>query len=269
MNIIRLIAANCVDLFKNRAILAELARRDFKSRYLGSFLGVLWAFVNPAVYVAILWFVFQLGFKARPTDNVPFILWLIPGIIAWFFISEGIAGATYSILDYSFLVKKVVFRVSVLPVVKILAALYVHMFFIVFLFVVFLFYGYGFSLYSLQVPYYLFAALMLMLGISWITSSVAVFFRDAGQIITMALQFGFWLTPVFWQIKSVPQKYHILLKLNPVYYIVDGYRNSFIYKIWFWETPLLTAYYWFVTGVVLLCGLMLFRKMRPHFADML
>ncbi|KWT94501.1 ABC transporter permease [Candidatus Magnetominusculus xianensis] len=269
MNILRLIANNCADLVRNREVLIELARRDFKSRYLGSFLGVLWAFVNPAVYIAILWFVFQLGFKAMPTDNVPFILWLIPGIIAWFFISDGIAGATHSILDYSFLVKKVVFRVSVLPIVKIISALYVHLFFLVFLFIVFLVYGFGISIYSLQVLYYLFASLMLVLGISWITSSVAIFFRDAGQIVQMALQFGFWLTPVFWSVKSVPQKYLFLLKLNPLYYIISGYRNSFIYKIWFWETPLLTLYYWVVTAVVLVTGLRLFRKMRPHFADML
>ncbi|MBF0517202.1 MAG: ABC transporter permease [Nitrospirae bacterium] len=269
MNILRLIANNCFDLFRNREILVELARRDFKSRYLGSFLGVFWAFINPAVYVAILWFVFQLGFKARPADNYPFILWLIPGIIAWFFISDGISGATNSILDYRFLVKKVVFRVSVLPIVKILSALYVHLFFIVFLFVVFLVYGYGFSLYCLQVLYYLFAAVMLVLGISWITSSVAIFFRDAGQIVSMALQFGFWLTPVFWSVKAVPPKYLFLLKLNPLYYIIDGYRNSLLYKIWFWQTPRLTAYYWFVTVVILVTGLKLFRKMRPHFADML
>ncbi|MBF0488091.1 MAG: ABC transporter permease [Nitrospirae bacterium] len=269
MSVLRLITVNCIDLYRNRAILIELARRDFKSKYLGSFLGVLWAFVNPAVYIAILWFVFQMGFKARPTDDFPFILWLMPGIIAWFFISDSISGATHSILDYSFLVKKVVFRVSVLPIVKIISALYVHMFFLLFLFVVFLLHGHGFSIYSLQVLYYLFASLMLVLGISWITSSVAIFFRDASQVVAMGLQFGFWLTPVFWSIKSVPTKYMFLLKLNPLYYIVDGYRNSFVYKIWFWETPLLTLYYWFVTGLVMVAGLKLFRKMRPHFADML
>ncbi|MBF0456460.1 MAG: ABC transporter permease [Nitrospirae bacterium] len=269
MNLIRLITSNCADLYRNREILFELARRDFRARYLGSYMGVLWAFINPAVYVAILWFVFQLGFKARQTDNFPFILWLIPGIVAWFFISDSIMGATHSILDYSFLVKRVVFRVSVLPIVKILAALYVHLFFLILLFVVFFVHGYVFSIYWVQVLYYLFASLALMLGISWVTSSVMIFFRDFGQIVSMALQFGFWLTPVFWSVRSMPPKYLFLLKLNPLYYIIDGYRNSFVYKIWFWETPLLTLYYWLFTAMVLVTGLKLFRKMRPHFADML
>lgn len=269
MNLIRLITSNCADLYRNREILFELARRDFRSRYLGSYMGVLWAFINPAVYVAILWFVFQLGFKAREMDNFPFILWLIPGIIAWFFVSDSITGATHSILDYNFLVKKVVFRVSVLPIVKILSALYVHLFFLVLLFVVFFVHGYVFSIYWLQVLYYLFASLALMLGISWVTSSVTIFFRDTGQLVSMALQFGFWLTPVFWSVRAMPPKYLFLLKLNPLYYIIDGYRNSFVYKIWFWETPRLTLYYWVVTAMVLVTGLKLFRKMRPHFADML
>ncbi|MCG6553211.1 MAG: ABC transporter permease [Candidatus Magnetominusculus sp. LBB02] len=269
MNILKLIMVNCADLYGNRGILVELARRDFKSRYLGSYLGIFWAFVNPVVYVAILWFVFQLGFKVKPADDFPFILWLTPGLIAWFFISESISIATHSILDYSFLVKKVVFRVSVLPIVKIISALYVHVFFIIILLAAFFLYGYGFSIYLLQVPYYLFAALALILGISWITSSVTIFFRDAVHLVAMALQFGFWLTPVFWSVKAVPPKYLFLLKLNPLYYIIDGYRNSFVYKVWFWQTPRLTAYYWLFTIVVLAAGLKLFRKMRPHFADML
>jgi len=117
------------DLYKIRALIWQLTKRDFKSRYLGSYLGLLWAFIHPSVTIMVLWFVFQVGFKSRPVQNVPFILWLMSGIIPWFFFSEAFASASNSIVEYNYLVKKVVFRVSALPLVKILSATFIHLFF--------------------------------------------------------------------------------------------------------------------------------------------
>ena len=202
-------------------------------------------------------------------DNFPFILWLITGIIPWFFFSDSISSATNSIMENSYLVKKVVFRVSVLPIIKILSALIIHLFFIMFIFLMFLIYNYMPNIYNLQVIYYLFATIVLVLGLSWITSSLVIFLRDIGQIVAMVLQFGFWLTPIFWSFKMVPEQYHFIFKLNPVYYIVEGYRNSFIYNIWFWEYPNLTVYFWIETLALFAIGALLFRRLRPHFADVL
>jgi len=117
------------DLIKSRNLIFGLAKRDFKIRYLGSYLGIIWAFVQPMVTICIFWFVFQMGFKSGPVNDYPYILWLLSGMIPWFFVSESITGASTAIVDNSFLVKKVVFRVSILPLVKILSALFVHLFF--------------------------------------------------------------------------------------------------------------------------------------------
>ena len=258
-----------LDIIKSRKLIFELTKKDFQARYLGSYLGILWAFVQPTITILIFWFVFQVGFKSVPVDNFPFILWLMTGIIPWFFLSESIMSATNSIIDNSYLVKKVVFRVSVLPIIKILSALFIHLFFIAFLFMMFLAYGYGFNIYNLQVLYYLFATIVLVLGISWITSSLVIFLKDIGQVVGMLIQFGFWLTPIFWSFKIVPEQYHLLFKLNPAYYIVEGYRNSFIYKVWFWEYYNLTAYFWLETLAIFVIGAMLFRRLRPHFADVI
>ncbi|MDO8444887.1 MAG: ABC transporter permease [Deltaproteobacteria bacterium] len=258
-----------LDLFKSRKIILELTKRDFKSKYLGSYLGLLWAFVNPAITILIFWFVFQAGFKSMPVDNYPFILWLMTGMIPWFFFSDSIANASNSIVENSFLVKKMVFRISILPVVKILSALFVHIFFIVVLFLMFWFYGYSPDIYNVQAFYYLFSAIIFILASSWITSSVILFMKDMGHIIAVLLQFGFWLTPIFWSLKIMPEKYHPIIKLNPVYYIVEGYRDSFIYKAWFWEHMNLTIYFWTVTSFTFVLGAIIFRKLRPHFGDVL
>jgi lipopolysaccharide transport system permease protein/teichoic acid transport system permease protein len=257
------------DIVKNRAVFKSLVVNDFKQRYLGSYLGILWAFIQPLITVLIFWFVFQVGFKAQPVSDVPFILWLVAGMFPWFFFAEALSNATNAIMENAYLVKKVVFKVAFLPIIKIISALLVHLFFIGLLYLLFLLYGYGFSLYWLQIFYYLFATIVLVLGISYFTSSVVVFFRDMGQLVAMLLQFGFWMTPIFWSIEIIPAKYQWFLKLNPLYYIVEGYRDSMIHHVWFWERPLLTLYFWVVALGMLWLGFSTFRRLKPHFADVL
>ncbi|WP_152395475.1 ABC transporter permease [Paenibacillus guangzhouensis] len=257
------------DVFIKQKFILEMSKKDIKSRYLGSFLGVVWAFIQPTVQILIFWFVFQVGFKSAPVDNFPFILWLISAMIPWFFISDSIIGATNSIIDNSYLVKKIVFRVSILPIVRIYSALFIHLFFICFMIIMFAVYGYLPTVYYLQIFYYLFASILLVLGISWITSSLVIFLKDIGQFVGVLVQFGFWLTPIFYSINTVPEKYHFLLKLNPAFYIVEGYRETFIYHKWFWEHPLLSLNFWIITILLLTAGTFIFKKLRPHFADVL
>ena len=257
------------DLIINRKLLWQMTKRDFRQRYLGSYLGILWAFIQPTITVFIFWFVFQVGFKAVPVNNFPFILWLICGMFPWFFLSESIQSATYSVTESAFLVKKIVFRVELLPIVKIMSAFVVHIFFIALLFAMFAIYGYPPTIYNLQIIYYLFAMICLALGLSWLTSSLTVFLRDIGQFVSMILQFGFWGTPIFWNLQMIPQQFHFILKLNPAYYLVEGYRQSFIYHEWFWQHWHLTAYFWILTAAIMLLGAWCFKKLRPHFADVL
>lgn len=256
-------------ILQNRGLLWSLTKNDFKQRFFGNYLGIIWAFIQPTVTVIIFWFVFQVGFKAQPVDDFPFILWLVAGIFPWFFFADSISTGTNSILENSFLVKKIVFRVSLLPIIKLLSALIIHLFFIFMMFGMYLAYGYDFEVYWLQIIYYLFATLVLGLGVAWFTSSVVVFLRDIGQFVNMMLQFGFWLTPVFWSMKTVPEQYHWIIKLNPVFYIIEGYRNSMIYHTWFWHDLGAALYFWVVTGTIFILGGLTFKRLRPHFADVL
>ncbi|MBQ3727067.1 MAG: ABC transporter permease [Selenomonadaceae bacterium] len=257
------------DLIINRKLLWQMTKRDFRQRYLGSYLGILWAFIQPTITVFIFWFVFQVGFKAVPVNNFPFILWLICGMFPWFFLSESIQSATYSVTESAFLVKKIDFRVELLPILKIISALVVHIFFVAVLFAMFAAYGYPPTIYNLQIIYYFFAMICLSLGLSWLTSSLTVFMRDIRQLVAMLLQFGFWGTPIFWNLKMIPEQFHFILKLNPAYYLVEGYRQSFIYHEWFWEHIYLTTYFWLLTAAVMFLGAWCFKKLRPHFADVL
>jgi len=257
------------DILKSKRLLIDLAKNDFKSRYMGNYLGIVWAFVQPTVMISIFWFVFEVGFKSMPVENVPFILWLMAGMVPWFFFAESLQSATQSILNNSFLVKKVVFRVSLLPIVQIISALMIHFFFILFLLGMFIAYGFSPSLYWLQLLYYLFCTTILVLGIAWMSSAVIVFFRDLGQIIVMVIQFGFWITPIFWSMQILPLEYHDFISYNPAYYLIEGYRDSLISHTWFWERMDLTLQFWVIALFFFVFGAVVFRKLRPHFADVL
>lgn len=257
------------DIIISRELILELTKQDFRKKYMGSYLGILWAFIQPTITILIFWFVFSMGFKSTSVGNFPFILWLLTGMIPWFFFLESISNATNSILENSYLVNKVVFRVSILPIIKILSALLVHLFFIGVLFLMFWLYGYPPNIYNLQIIYYLISTIILILGLSWLTSSLVVFLRDIGQFVGMSLQFLFWLTPIFWSIKVIPVKYQLFFKLNPLFYIVEGFRNSFIQQKWFWQDPLQMLFFWSVTLGLFALGAIIFRRLRPHFADVL
>jgi len=257
------------DVYQGRHIIIQLARNDFRAKFVGSYLGIIWAFIQPLVMICVLWFVFQVGFRAVPVEGIPFILWLSCGLIPWFFFAESLNTATGSLLEYSYLVKKVVFRTSVLPIVKIISAYYVHIFFLALLIVMFMLYGYKPNIYYLQIIYYSFAQFMLLLGLSLVTSSLAVFIKDITQIIAVALQIGFWITPILWSINMIPERYQSLFKLNPMFYIVEGYRDTMINGVWFWHRYNQGFYFWFVTISLFFIGALLFKKLRPHFSDVL
>lgn len=256
-------------IIKHRALILELAKNDFKNRYLGSYLGILWAFINPVLTIMVLWFVFEIGFKTVAVKNAPFILWLTCGLLPWYFLVDCLLSACNSITDNSFLVKKVVFKVSLLPVVKILSALFVHLIFLALYFILAIYMGHPPGWRAVQVLYYMFLTIIFTLGLSWLSSSINVFIRDLGQLINIILQFGFWATPIAWSMEMMPPRYHWFIKLNPAYYIVDGYRQSLLFEGPLWVEWHLGFYIWMLSAFMFILGAAIFIRLRPHFADVM
>lgn len=263
------------ELYRNRTLIFKLSKNDFKTRYAGSYLGMVWAFIQPVVTILVYWFVFEKGLKAggvlsKEGIELPFVIWLSAGLIPWFFFSEALNNATNALMEYSYLVKKVVFKISILPIIKIISALFVHVFFVAFLLILCACYGYYPSLYTLQVVYYSFCMFVFVLALSYATSAVVIFFRDLSQIINILLQIGMWVTPIMWQVSILDSEMLVkIFKLNPMYYVVDGYRQALFYHEWFWEHPFMTLYYWGLTAVLFLIGAIIFKRLKPHFADVL
>lgn len=265
------------EIIENRKLIGSLAKNDFKTKFAGSYLGIIWAFVNPVVTVLLYWFVFEVALPQRALGrgniSVPFVLWLIAGLVPWFFFSDCLGAGTAVLNEYNYLVKKVVFNIDILPVVKVASNIFVHIFFVLFGMVIFACMGFFPNLYFLQVIYYSYCIAALVLGLTYLTSAVNVFFPDLRQVVNIALQIGIWMTPIMWNIDDVAQKIPaavlMLIKANPMYYIVCGYRDSFITGIGFWEKPELTIYFWVFTVAVFILGVTVFKRLKVHFADVL
>ena len=233
------------ELVAKRKLIWELSKADFRKRFVGSYFGVVWMFIQPIVTVLIYWLIFgPIGFKsAPPVPNASYVQWLIPGIAPWFFFSEALNCGTGCLQEYNYLVKKVVFKVEILPVIKLISCLFVHVFFILIMFFVFLISGKKPELSWIQIIYYSFATSMYALALTYLTSAIQVFFKDMAQIVSICLQFGMWLTPIMYSEQLFLDKgltmAPMILKLNPFYYIAAGYRDSMLTGDWFFMSVFL------------------------------
>lgn len=251
-------------------LLKKLVKNDLKSRYSGSVLGIVWAFIQPLFTILVFWYVFQIGFRNPPVENIQYILWFIAGYIPWIFFNDGVMSSSNVLYEYSFLVKKMKFKVWQLPMIKVLSSLYIHSFFIIFIIGTYFLYGHTARWSWLCMLYYSLYICVLLIGVSYFVSSLSVFIKDAAQMVNIILQVLFWMTPIFWSSSSMGDKVLKVLKLNPMYYAVNGYREALIDGVGFWSQSLkATVYYWGVAFVSVIIGMAVFKRLKVHFADLL
>lgn len=263
-----------VEVWRNRSLIWQLAKNDFKKRYAGSYLGAIWAMVQPVVTVLMYYIVFDKIFQSRSEamagdTPIPYVLFLTAGLVPWFYFSEALNHGTQALTEYSYLVKKVVFNISILPVIKVVAATFIHVFFAVVLLVISCVYRYYPTLYTLQLIYYSFCMFMLVLALTYATSAILVFFKDLAQIINILLQIGMWATPILWNVGRLGPKAQFVVRLNPVCYVVEGYRSALCTKELFLGDWKYTLYFWCFVFVFFLLGRLIFNKLKVHFADVL
>ena len=262
-----------VELFTSRRLIFRLAHNDFKKRYAGSYMGVVWAFVQPIVTVVMYWLIFDVISTAREAlmggSKIPYVIFLTTGIAPWFFFTEALNTGTNALIEYNYLVKKVVFKISILPLIKVMSAFYVHVFFTMLAIGLATMYGFYPSVMLLQLPYYMICVFILSLAICYTTCAINVFFRDLAQIISIILQLMQWATPILWNLDMISDKYKAIVKLNPMVYVVNGYRESICGGSWFFDHFYSSTYFWLITIALFGIGSLIFKRTKVHFADVL
>ena len=258
-------------IYNQRIVIKTLVIRDFNGRYLSSYIGLPWAFIQPAVYVFIIWFAFAVGLRAGNTaSGAPFAPWLLAGMIPWLFISQTMIVTCMSIQEYSFLIKKMALNVWIIPLIKIFSGLIIHLVLIATVLLLMIFvYGYHPNIYWIQFIYYIFAMMVLLTGIAWLVSSLNMVVPDMAHIVNILASVLFWATPIIWPYSTLHGHMRYMALLNPFFYITEGYRYTFIGNTWGLQFMEMNIYFWIVTAFIFALGAIVFKKLKPDFGDIL
>ncbi len=258
-------------LYRSRYMLRTMAARDLKAKYVGSVFGLLWAVFNPLFLVAIYGIVFGLFFKATPgevykTDS--FFLFLLCGLVPWEFFTQTLTTASGVLVSNANLVKKAVgFPSEILPIVVVISNIISHLISLVLLLLILIIFNGTLPLQTFYIFIYLFFMALFCIGCGWVLSSLNVFSKDVGQILGLIIMGLFFLTPIIYSPDMVPPRALFILKLNPVYHLIEGYRFALLAGRFL---PLADFIYMAVTSFVMFgLGGVLFRRMKPWFAEVM
>ena len=238
------------EIVKNRKLIMQLGKNDFKNRFANTSLGTIWGFLQPFVFMIMYVIVFQYIFVTPGPQGAPYVVWFMPGMAMWMCLNDGIIGASNSIRGYSYLVKKVVFPVDVIPVISIIANGFVALF----LFLI---------------------ATITCIAFTRFTSAVSTLVPDFSNLLGIIMQLFFWFTPVVWNLSQIAGHQTItrIVKCTPFTYLVTGLRDAFMQSdmgnIVTQSNFIYTIIFWVVTILVYLWGNYIFKKSKKDFADVL
>lgn len=262
----RLVRIN-IENFKRTYAMAQIT---LTKRYSGSAFGVVWALIKPMVFVFAYWFAVSVGIRGgKPMGTIPYILWMIPGIMPWFYIADALTIGGSAIRTNSHFVTKMVYPVATLPVSEILSLYFVHLMLMCITTAVFIVSGFGLSIYFLQLPYYLLCCLAFTLVLGVLLSALTAVSRDVLQGVKSLITLFFWLTPILWSVDKIGSPIRQIVMLNPIVYIISGYRNSFVLNRWFFQDWQYLVYFWTVLAGMALLASFVYTKLEPEFADVL
>ena len=267
---------HCINsIIENRHIIAQMIRRDVIGKYKGSFFGIFWSFITPALMLVVYTFVFSVVFKTRwvAEDNlgsdsqVQFAVFLFIGMLIHSLFAEAVNASTTLILSNVNFVKKVGFPLEILAIVKVGSSIFNFFIGLIVLLIAFLCLGREIHLTIFFLPLIVFPLMLLTLGVVWFLTALSVYVRDINQpvsIITAAMLF---LSPVFFPIQAIPAEYHKLILANPLTFIIEQSRSVLIWgKSPDWIGLLL---YTVLSLFIAWSGYAWFQKTRKGFADVI
>ena len=249
-------------LYNYRELLKSNIKKEIRGKYKGSFLGILWSFVNPLLSVLVYALVFPFILKDSP-DN--YLVYLIVGILPWTFFTTVVNQGTFTILGNAGIIKKVYFPREILPISVVASGLVNFMISCLIIVLFLLFTGIGFSWYLVFFPLIVVIQCILSLGIIFITGAINVYVRDAEYIIVFILNILFYATPILYDSSTFGNKFQWIFKINPMAIIINGYRDIFFYK----QMPDIEALLILLVGSIalLFVGIKIFRKLEKGFAE--
>lgn len=256
-------------LFKNRKIAIQLGKNDFRNRFANTSLGTIWGFAQPFVFMLTYVIVFQYILKTGSSGEYPYVVWFLPGMAMWMFCSDAILTASNSIRNYSYLVKKVVFPVDIIPIISLTSSSFIGMFLIAIACIAAMIYGFFPNI--LNVIYIIFCAFCFIIALTRFTSALTTIVPDFAQFLTIVIQLFMWFTPIIWNLNMIQGELVTLFKISPFAYLVEGFRQAFIESstIITESNGVFTLVFWGITIVIFIWGNAVFKKNKKDFSDVL
>ena len=252
-------------------LVRRLSVYELRSLTSGNYLGMAWEIINPAIQITIFWFVFGFGIRQREdVGDIPYFQWMLAGILVWFLINQGITKSSKSIYTKIKMLSKMNFPMSIIPSYVIFAQFYVHIVILALGTILLQVLGYPLSIYIVQLPLYTAGVLILLLGMSLILSTLTTIIRDVQMLLQAVMRMLLYLSPILWPPTLLPESWQTFIKLNPFYYIIEGYRYSVLGEGWYFlENPVYTLYFIGITVLIFVVGSYLHVKFRSQFIDFL
>jgi len=259
-------------LWQHRGLIRQLTRREILYRYKGSYLGLSWGFLQPLFMLAVYTFVFSVIFESKwgshiQNDRLTFAMALFCGILTFNILGDVANAAPLLILGNISFVKKVIFPLEILPLVKLLGTLVHSCFGLVILFLGMGLGGQPFHWTILLLPLVWLPMAMFALGCGYLLSSLGVFIRDIGATVSVLVTMFLFMSPIFYPLDAVPDSLKIYCRINPIAIYVEDAR-----RVVLWGQP--PDWYWFLGGmlfalIVLTAGFAFFMRSKKAFADVI
>lgn len=249
-------------LFQYREFLSTSIRKEIRGKYKKSFLGILWSFLNPLLMLMVYAIIFPIILKSSEKN---YVMFLMTALIPWTFFTTVVTQGASTIVANGNILKKVYFPREILPISTVTSGLVNFLISCIIIFIFLIFTGIGFSKYILLLPFIILIEYLLLLGIVFILSSVTVYLRDLEHIIGVVIQALFYGTPIVYSLSAIPSKFMWVFKLNPMAYIIQGYRDVLYYQ----TMPNLQGLFLilaFSLGLVIV-GYQIFSYLQKNFAE--
>ena len=256
------------EIWQNRTRMLRVAWFDIQIENRKFYLGVLWKVISPLIQLSIFWFVFGIGIRGgAPVGEHPFFIWLLAGMVPWFYFNKGISLGASSINRKQAIIFKIKYPLPTIPVGAIVTCVFDHIIMLVLLIILYFINGIYPTLYWLNLLYYTAFAFIFLCAVSLVLSVVMQLVKDTTRVLESLLRLLFFLTPILWQEYNIPEWARMISSLNPIRYVVVGFRGSLLYGINFFERPLQMAIFWSMTAFILFLGCYLQKKCSKRFVD--
>lgn len=269
LNYLKYLAHMSKDIVTNADRIIELAKFEYKLITKGMALGQIWRLLNPLIQIGMYWLVFGLGIRnGQPVDGIPYVVWLTCGVTAWLMASKGVGTAASSIFVKTSMLTRSNIPTCLIPISASVANIMDSVWLVLVLLMIFVGNGCAFTMNALNLIYYAFCILIFNSTLGLITSVLGVLARDFLNLIQALLRMLFFVSPIFWSPSSSSARMFAVFSMyNPFAYVINGFRDSLLYDVAFWQRPQELQVFWGMMLGLYLLGALFQSKLRKNLLD--